>query len=622
MTKKTNDNADVTANSKQIEILKKEFPQCFDKKGNFIAEKLLDIVSNSGSDLSKESYSLNWLGKSYARLLANENPRTLLSADTVHNAKAEHKNSENLLIKGDNLEVLKHLVNAYSEQVKMIYIDPPYNTGSDGFVYQDDRQFTYQQLSQLAGIDNDEAKRILNFTQSKANSHSAWLTFMYPRLYVARELLRDDGVIFISIDDNEVAQLKILCDEVFGEQNFITSFIWQNKKGGGNDSSYVAIEHESILMYCRDKASLNKLFETYSPEYLTRYKLEDSISKYYWDTLKRKSGKQYYPITCPDGSIIELDKHGNKISWLRSEKRVREDLINGDVRIHKLESKWSVQFKQRLPKGKKPRSILITESLLDNVATTSDGSKNILELFGVDIFENPKPLALIIKFINIIVSDNDLILDFFAGSGTTAHAVMQLNAEDGGRRHCISVQIDEQTDPKKEASKKYKTIFDITKARIEKAAAKIKAAHPDYKGNLGFKLFETKAIADSYLNDMTVLSADQPDLPIISTNTGDVLTTWSIYDGIALTQSLVDVDLAGYIAQQHNKICYFMDEGFSNSALVAFLHKLDDTSNNFEVEKVVVYGPHFDSKHQREISESLNQYQNRKDKKLSIEFRY
>ena len=219
-----------TANSKQLEILQKHFPQCFDKQGNFIQEKLLEVVKSSDVELSKESYSLNWLGKSYARLLTNLPPKTLLHEDKQHNHLEANKDSQNLLIKGDNLEVLKHMVNAYSEKVKMIYIDPPYNTGSDGFVYNDDRKFTPQQLSELAGIDHDEATRILDFTAKGSSSHSAWLTFMYPRLYIARELLREDGVIFISIDDNEVNQLKLVCDEIFGESNSQRGFATERAK--------------------------------------------------------------------------------------------------------------------------------------------------------------------------------------------------------------------------------------------------------------------------------------------------------------------------------------------------------------------------------------------------------
>lgn len=172
-----------TANSKQLSVLKANFPQCFDKNGAFIQDKLLEIVKSSDVELSKESYSLNWLGKSYARLLANLPPKSLVTEDKDHNRREENKNSQNLLIKGDNLEVLKHMVNAYSEKVKMIYIDPPYNTGSDGFLYNDDRNFTPEQLSELAVIDLDEARRILDFTVKGSSSHSAWLTFIYPRLY-------------------------------------------------------------------------------------------------------------------------------------------------------------------------------------------------------------------------------------------------------------------------------------------------------------------------------------------------------------------------------------------------------------------------------------------------------
>ena len=225
-----------TANSKQLSVLKANFPQCFDKNGAFIQDKLLEIVKSSDVELSKESYSLNWLGKSYARLLANLPPKSLITEDKDHNRREENKNSQNLLIKGDNLEVLKHMVNAYSEKVKMIYIDPPYNTGSDGFLYNDDRNFTPEQLSELAVIDLDEARRILDFTVKGSSSHSAWLTFIYPRLYIARELLRDDGIIYISIDDHEHSQLKILCDEIFSEQNFVGNIVRATGQTTGQDS--------------------------------------------------------------------------------------------------------------------------------------------------------------------------------------------------------------------------------------------------------------------------------------------------------------------------------------------------------------------------------------------------
>ena len=223
-------------------------------------------MQDSGVALSKEGYSLNWLGKSYARLLANENIRTRLIADSAHNQNPANASSQNLLIKGDNLEVLKHLMGAYSEQVEMIYIDPPYNTGSDGFVYQDDRKFSVERLSSLAGIDEDEAKRILDFTSSSSNSHSAWLTFMYPRLYLAKQLLKEEGVIFIQIDDNEQAQLKVLCDEVFGEENFISAICVKMSHLSGVKMSHkdkrVPKIKEFILVYAKkiNSVKLNPIY--------------------------------------------------------------------------------------------------------------------------------------------------------------------------------------------------------------------------------------------------------------------------------------------------------------------------------------------------------------------------
>ncbi len=194
-------------------------------------DKFAEFLQAENQPTHRESYSLNFLGKHYAKYLTHEPPRYYLTEDTEHNQQENNQNSQNLLFKGDNFEVLKLLKNAYEKQVKMIYIDPPYNTGSDGFVYQDNRKFTAEQLTELTEMDIDEAKRVLNFVDKESNSHSAWLTFMYPRLYVARMLLKDDGVIFISIDDNEVAQLRLLCDEIFGEENFVEKAIWKKKSG-------------------------------------------------------------------------------------------------------------------------------------------------------------------------------------------------------------------------------------------------------------------------------------------------------------------------------------------------------------------------------------------------------
>ncbi|MGY0695015.1 site-specific DNA-methyltransferase, partial [Virgibacillus sp. FSP13] len=428
-----------------LQILKDYFPQCFSRDGKFLIEKFKEELQ--GTDISYESFSLNWLGKTYAKIIADLETETIVAPDLEHNGKEENYHSENVYLTGDNLDVLKHLTSAYAEKVSTIYIDPPYNTGQDDFIYQDNFKFTPEKLSELANISKEEAVRILDFTERKSNSHSAWLTFMYPRLFIARELLRDDGVIFISIDDNEQANLKVLCDEVFSEENFITQFIWKNKSGGGNDSTYVAIEHEYVIAYAKSKADLPPLFEKYEEEYLKRYKEEDEIGKFYWDTLKRKSGKQYYPIECPDGTILEKDEYGNPISWLRSEKTFLQNKVDGEVRFVKTrDDKWSVQFKQRLPKGKKPRSIYFDDTVIVDKGKTQDGSDELLQLFKRDIFDNPKPVELVKYLISIIADKDDIVLDFFSGSATTAQAVMELNADDEKARKYIVVQLPENLD--------------------------------------------------------------------------------------------------------------------------------------------------------------------------------
>jgi adenine-specific DNA-methyltransferase len=623
-----NDNSNITANSKQIELLKKYFPQCFDKKGAFILHKMQEIVGESGQELSKESYSLNWLGKSYARLLANENPRTLLAEDKPHNLKPENQNSENLLIKGDNLEVMKHLVNAYSEQVKMIYIDPPYNTGEDGFVYQDDRKFTVDELSKLAGIETGEAKRILDFTQSEANSHSAWLTFMYPRLYVARELLSENGTIFISVDDNELAQLKKLCDDVFGAENFIANFIWEKRTNRENRKT-VSSRHDYILCYCNDGNKKTRRIKQLpmSEKALSSYKNlgDDPRGRWKSDPAHAQAGHgtkdQFYVLVAPNGKEHELESGR---CWVYTkpvmDEAIRDNRIwfgkdgNGVPRI-----KTYLNSKER---GLTPETIWFASDV-----ATNEIAKNLLkELFdGKAVFETPKPVDLVVRMLLIATDANDLVLDFFAGSGTTAHAVMQLNAVEGGSRRCISVQLPEETDKKSEAYKTgYKTIFDITRVRIEKAALKTKTENPDYTGDLGFKIYETIPVPDGYLDDIDELDSQQPlfDGSKLDDNQLDhLLTTWKVYDGMALTQELIPVSLSKYTAWYFDKKLYLMHDGFTTDALKALIEKLDG-DKGFCPAKVVLFGYNFDSKHQREIKEGLGGYTNKKNIDVDVTVRY
>ncbi|HFC6319178.1 site-specific DNA-methyltransferase [Neisseria meningitidis] len=594
------------------------FPACFDADGNFLIDRLQAEIAPQ-TDIGREFYEMNWLGKSYARLLRNLPPETLISEDKTHNAKPENAGSQNLLIRGDNLEVLKHLKNAYTNSVKMIYIDPPYNTGSDGFVYQDDRKFTPAELACLANIDEDEAARILDFTDKGSNSHSAWLTFMYPRLYIARELLKDDGVIFISIDDNEAAQLKLLCDEVFGEGNFIKDLIVNTSEGGGN-AKYVVNGHETVLVYAKDITHFDNLKR---PKDIRGKKIVIN-DELYWiqeDAVREQFGK-YGNLHYED--IIE-------IKGIEFKNKIDKDIENNEyILIPKSYGKTIIGKLRKVSDDfSKFHSILNIGNISKNL--TKDGIRELEELFetgkGYSPFETPKPLDLLKRLVLSATfkgNQTDLILDFFAGSGTTAHAVMQLNAEgQNGNRRYICVQLPEKTAEKSEARKAgYPTIFDITKARIEKAAAKIRVEHPDYTGDSGFKIFQT---ADNFRQHPDKdFSPEQPDLPLNDELSEEqlqtLLTTWTLYDGAALTTPVEPVRLGAYTAYLCEKRLYLMNAGFTSADLLAFIRKLDDDAA-FNPNRVIVFGSNMASAMQHELDQAVRGYANKKEIELNVVIR-
>ena len=644
----------ITAVSSQIQQLKTLFPACFDKGGRFLIDKFQAEITQQ-TDISREFYAMDWLGKSYARLLRNLPPETLISEDKTHNAKPENAGSQNLLIRGDNLEVLKHLKNAYAGSVKMIYIDPPYNTGSDGFVYQDDRKFTPAELARLANIDEDEAARILDFTDKGSNSHSAWLTFMYPRLYIARELLKDDGVIFISIDDNEAAQLKLLCDEVFGEGNFVdTLTIKKSANGMGSKDGY-STNHDFILIYLKEKQNNVFFGITVSEDYIESFNKEDEFGRYKTDGLFRKKGRGarredspncFYPIYADleTGKIYLNQNSKNKLleifpklpngkdgRWIWSPDFANDKLYRlyaspkGTIYV---KDYWHDELRE------KPRSILEDSSYLTDTATNE-----IINLFGSKVFSTPKPISLLIDLIDNCTHINEIILDFFAGSGTTAHAVMELSRKYNQQRNFISVQItDDLHEAYKKANKDGKEIiqnainwldehhkphnlFEITKARIELAAAKIRAEHPDYTGDLGFKIFQT---ADNFRQHPDKdFSPEQPDLPLNDELNEEqlqlqtLLTTWMLYDGAALTTPVEPVRLGSYTAYLCEKRLYLMNAGFTSADLLAFIKKLDDDAD-FNPNRVIVFGSNMASAMQHELDQAVRGYTNKKEIELNV----
>ena len=598
------------------------------------------IEFNEGYQLSerdpeefKDGYQLKWIGKDYARLQSGTAPETMLAPDTRHNFVVGNENSKNVFLTGDNLEVLKHLQNAYRGKVDMIYIDPPYNTGSDGFAYNDSFSFTDEELINQLGMTDGELKRLKSI-QGKS-SHSAWLTFMYPRLKVAQRLLVETGVIFISIDDNEQANLKLLCDEIFNENNFVAQLIWQNKKGGGNDSLHIATEHEYILVYARNKVELGRFYEAYSDSYIKRYKHEDEDGKFFWDTFKRKSGKQYYPIECPDGTILEFDSDGNPISWLRSKSRFERDLAVGEARIVEIDDRWSVQFKQRMPKGKKPRSIFTTENVLSEQGTTSDGSADVYTLFHKHVFPNPKPSALIEFLLGFGLNHDGVLLDFFAGAGTTAHAVMNANVSDGGDRRWILCNLNEPVQEGSEAKKQgFATVDEISRERIKRAAQKIRedageALPENFDG--GFKHYKTinpsvatidKIIAFDPQVESSFIAPDMiTPFDVTETDTAGkdvILTTWMLADGYQLNTPIEAIDFEGYQASYvGGSVLYLIDSDWGAEQTKALLTMVGN--NELNVNTIILYGYSFGFESLRELEINVKQVLG---KSISIEKRY
>lgn len=477
---------------KLAELFPNAVTETIDENGEVVRaidkDVLMQEISCTVVDGKEERYQFTWPDKKKSVLLANAPINKTLRP--CREESVDFDTTENLYIEGDNLEVLKLLQETYLGKIKMIYIDPPYNTGSD-FVYADNFAQSTDEYITNSGQFDEEGNRLVKNLDSNGRYHTDWLNMIYPRLKIAKNLLTEDGVIFISIDDSENKNLKNVCDEIFGAANFVSQLIWQNKKGGGNDSKYIAIEHEYILVYARNISALSEFYEAYSDDYIKRYKEHDEIGRFFWDTFKRKSGKQYYPIVCPDGTVLQFDDDGNPISWLRSKARFESDIKSGEIRIVKLGDKWSVQFKQRIPLGKTPRSIFTTETVFTEQGTTSTGSSDVYEYFKKDVFSNPKPVELIKFLLGFGLQKDDIVLDFFSGSATTAEAVMRSNAE-GKRCKYILVQLKEDIDPMlnsasanaKRVAENAVAVLDelrrphiipeLAKERIRRAGAKIK----------------------------------------------------------------------------------------------------------------------------------------------------
>lgn len=512
-----------------------------------------------------EAYEFNWVGKQAARAEVLEPIKKTLRP--VKEDSVNWDNTQNLYIEGDNLEVLKLLQKSYLGKVKMIYIDPPYNTGND-FVYHDDFAMSADEYAEASGSVDELGNKYIKNMDSNGRFHSDWCSMMYSRLMVARSLLSEDGVIFISIDDNEVENLRKICDEVLGENNFVTNIVWQSTAGSNTGTDIVTVT-ENILVYTKNR-NVFKFNGKLSDEnsYTLSDEYENIRGKYSLDKMdRRRVGSHYsealnYPITMPDGSLRYPGGYSEKSAegwnYLWSKTKVDWGLKNGFIVFKQNNGVWNV-YNKRYSKVDNEGNVIERSTPYRNLITsdicnTAQGTAEIRNLFGNRFFDFPKPTKIINILLNTVVRKNkdSIILDFFSGSATTAHAVMQLNAEDGGNRKFIMVQIPEETPEDSEARKAgYNTIPEIARERIRRAGKKIKEESPLTTADLdtGFRVFrldegnyeDVKRSPKEFKQDqldlfLNNIKADRNDLDLLF----GCMLDWGVQLSLPMTQEVVD----------------------------------------------------------------------------------
>ena len=524
MTKLDGKTPDLAAEN--IAQLRQIFPDVFEE-GKIDFDKLKQVLGEYVDD-EKERYNFTWNGKGRALRLA-QTPTT----GTLRPCEAESKNwddTQNLYIEGDNLEVLKLLQKSYHGKIKMIYIDPPYNTGGD-FVYPDDFSDSIENYKQITGQVDNEGKQLGTNSEFNGRYHTDWLNMMYPRLRLARNLLCDDGVIFISIDDNESENMKKICGEIFGEGNFIAQAIWQ-KRTSPDARRIISAGHEYILIFCKNIQSSGEIIRLlpFSEKDRAAYKNPDNDPRGPWVstdcTAQAGHGtkNQFYELVTPVGRKIVLP---DSLCWRFTKEKMQEEIEAGRI--------WFGQDGKGVPRKKTYLSERAGRNLWTwwpntEVGHTQSATQELTRLLGGKLFDFSKPIELIKRCLSLALDSNSIVLDFFSGSATTAHAVMQLNAEDGGNRKFIMVQLPEPCREGTEAAKAgYKNICEIGKERIRRAGEKIKAEieekstqlkigeEPKKVPDIGFKVFKL---------DSSNLKKWQPDYDALETTLFDSVSNY------------------------------------------------------------------------------------------------
>lgn len=646
-------NQDIKPNSAFLNELKEKLPEFFTKNGNFDLDKFRDELKEKNINELSEGYQLNFIGKDYARRQAGEMPTSVIVPDEEQN-NGEGRNSKNLFFTGDNLEVLRHLQSAYANKVDVIYIDPPYNTGQDDFAYPDNFEYTDDQLENMFGLDENQLARLKSI-QGKS-SHSAWLTFMYPRLQLSKHLLKQDGVIFISIDDNEDGNLKEICDEIFGESNFLAQVVWERAYAPINLKKNFSPSHDYMLVYGRDANIIETNGISRSDESDSRYNNPDNDPRGPWSSSDISVGpaiqENIYPVTTPSGRVVEPPAGR---SWRLSQKAFRERLADNRI--------WFGADGNGVPRMKRFKSELrktgITPMTIwkyQEVGHSQEATQYLQSLMGgKKYFAYPKPVKLIQRAIQLYSNENSVIMGFFAGSATTAEAVMQQNIEDGGNRKFIMVQLPEKTyETNDDGTPKldkhgdyiptkggkaayedgYKSIDQISRERIRRAAEKIKEDNgltlpENFDGS--FKHYRVvkptkqtlEDIDDFDPNNINLFTnmiegflSDSLNIPGNASGEQTVLTTWLAQDGYSFDINAQAIKFNDYTAHMVDNRLYLIAEGWSADETKELLNQLG--THQLDLQSVVIFGYSFNIAELRELENGLKQL----DSKVNLIKRY
>lgn len=668
-------NETVTPNQKEINILKENFPSCFRADGTFDMVRFSEFLKDK-IDISHEGYELKFLGKNYAKMLASLDTETVIVPDEAHNSLPENVNSENVYISGDNLDGLKHLLKSYAGQVKCIYIDPPYNTGSDGFVYNDKFNFTVDDLIEKLSIDEEQAQRILDLTNRGSASHSAWLMFMYPRLQLAKDLLDKDGVIFISIDDNEQGNLKLLCDDIFSETNFIAQLVWEKKKKGSYLADSVTNIKEYILVYAKRKEEFSGLIGEINSEEETYPCVNASNgrdirvipagieSKYRDKNFRMNAGETisdttmnlvlHSDLVIEDGVLAEELKIES--NWRYGQDAMTEYALNKELYITRdlylrrivKEPRYKGLKDLLLRVGDNDESGYSYDVISSNLQKTGWGSNEDADeeqrlLFGEQsLMSYPKPVLLIMKLLSCLQKQDLLVVDFFSGSATTAEAAMRLNSR-GMNIKTILIQLPENLDVKYEIStgddkanaKKLISFLDKNNhphtldylgiERILRSTKKIKEENPNTTADLGFKHYTLAEVSQNTLDKIEKFdnSGYITDTTVYDEfGTATVLTTWLVHDNYGFINKCEMVDLAGYTAYWCENHLYLINPDLSEEAIKALVEKYN-TEGTFNPQNIVLFGYSFNYVEMENLKTNVKILRDsEKNLKINLDIRY